>query len=267
MSRHGELRIRPTCSRRVSSARGALWGVGVLSVALACGGSVAGHPPPDKLRILFIGNSLTYANDLPAMIQALAESTGRVRLEYKTVALPDYGLAEHWNQGGARRLIRKRGWDVVVLQQGPSASDEGRAALLKYSRLFSEEIRQAGARPALYMVWPSQGRSGDFDRSSESYVLAAKENGALLFPVGDAWRAALRRDAHLALYASDGLHPSPAGSYLAALVAYEQLFGQPVGQGFDKKALAKLNLTPRQAERLQEAASEANAKLGVRQLK
>jgi hypothetical protein len=78
------------------------------------------------------------------MIKSLAESSGRRRLEYASVALPDYGLEEHWNQSDARRLIAKGGWDVVVLQQGPSALEESRVLLLKYARLFSEEIKRVG---------------------------------------------------------------------------------------------------------------------------
>ncbi|MBC7929893.1 MAG: hypothetical protein H7Z38_04925 [Rubrivivax sp.] len=93
----------------------------LLSVALACARSHAEQKPSDKLRVLFVGNSLTYANDLPSMIEALAKSSGGKRLKHKSVALPDYGLEEHWNQGDARRLIAKGEWDVVVLQQGPSA--------------------------------------------------------------------------------------------------------------------------------------------------
>ena len=256
-------RGRPKRSCRASGLRCALIVIVLWSGALV-GVSATVQRPSNKLRVLFIGNSLTYANDLPAMIRALAESTGQKQLEYQTVALPDYGLEQHWKQGDARRSIAKGRWDVVVLQQGPSASAEGRAALLKYTRLFSEEIKRAGARPALYMVWPSQGRLIDFDRSSESHVLAARENGAKLLPVGDAWRAAWRRDPNLALYSTDAFHPSPAGSYLAALVVYEQLFGHPARPGLDTGALSKINLTPQQAETLQAAATEANAKSAVR---
>ena len=66
---------------------------------------------PNPVRILFIGNSLTYANDLPAMVCALARSAGRPAT-CEGVAKPDYGLEEHWNEKEARQAIA-RGWDVV----------------------------------------------------------------------------------------------------------------------------------------------------------
>jgi hypothetical protein len=70
----------------------------------------------------------------------------------------------------------------------------------------------------------------DFARANESYRLAAEHVNGLLFPVGEAWLAAMRRDPSVPLYAFDGLHPSGEGSYLAALVMYATLYDKsPVG--------------------------------------
>jgi hypothetical protein len=180
---------------------------------------------PSPIRVLFIGNSLTYANDLPAMVCALARAAGR-QATCESVAKPDYGLEEHWNEREARQAIA-RGWDVVVLQQGPSALPESRRLLIEYTRRFDAEIKKSGARTALYMVWPSVARRGDFPGVSQSYAAAATNVKGLLLPAGDAWRAAWARDSSLPLYGPDGFHPSPTGTYLAALVIYEQVFASP----------------------------------------
>ena len=179
---------------------------------------------PQPIRILFVGNSLTYANDLPATVCALARATGK-RVVCESVAKPDYSLEDHWNEREARNAIA-RGWDFVVLQQGPSALPESRRLLIAYTKRFDAEIRQAGARTALYMVWPSRARRADFPGVSQSYAAAAKAVKGLLIPAGDAWRAAWASDPKLPLYGPDGFHPSASGSYLAALVIYGQLFGE-----------------------------------------
>jgi hypothetical protein len=184
------------------------------------------QPGPDSLRILFIGNSLTYENDLPGMVCQLARSVGR-KLVCDSLALPDYGLEQHWQSGKARTLIATGQWDVVVLQQGPSALPESRRVLVDYTRRFDTEIKKAGARTALYMVWPSRQRRGDMEGVSQSYRAAAKAIDGLLLPVGDAWRAALMADRDLPLYAADGFHPSGVGTYLAALVVYRHLLAVP----------------------------------------
>ena len=194
-----------------------------MRICLLAAALLAAQPAP--ARILFIGNSLTYANDLPSMVCAMARSAGRHAV-CETVAKPDYGLEEHWNDRDARAAIA-RGWDVVVLQQGPSALPESRRLLIAYTKRFDAEIKKAGARTALYMVWPSRARRGDFPGVSRSYTAAATEVKGLLIPAGDAWRAAWAADAALPLYGADGFHPSPTGTYLAALVAYEQIFGAP----------------------------------------
>lgn len=183
------------------------------------------------LRVLFIGNSLTYANELPAMVREIARAAGGVRIDVASVAKPDFGLAEHWLDGEASKVIARGRWDVVVLQQGPSSQPDSRVILRDYVKRYDEQIRKVGARTALYSVWPSRARSKDFDGVSESYEIAAKDVGALLMPAGEAWRAAWRRDPALPLYDRDGFHPSQLGSCLAALVVFKAIAQSVSGAG------------------------------------
>jgi len=108
---------------------------------------VAGRPgnpgaAEAAVRVLFIGNSLTYANELPAMVEALAAAGGLKPFAHLAVAYGDFGLEDHWVKGDAHRAIARGGWDYVVLQQGPSAT-EGRPSLYDYSRRYAPEIRKA----------------------------------------------------------------------------------------------------------------------------
>lgn len=180
---------------------------------------------PAALNILFIGNSLTYTNDLPGMVVALIDSAGLGPVTAVSVAYPDFGLEDHWLRGNARRELARQGWDVVVMQQGPSAT-EGRPSLLEYGERFAELIRATQAVPALFMVWPASTRPLDWDGVRESYQMAAANVGGVFLPAGEGWRAAWARDPSLALYAEDGFHPSPLGTYLAALVIVERLTGR-----------------------------------------
>lgn len=205
-----------------------------------------------SLRVLFIGNSLTYFNDLPGMLRELLRQEG-VDVVTAALAEPNFGLEDHW----ARRATHDRiaeGWDVVIMQQGPSAT-EGRPSLVEFAERFAAPIREAGATPALYMVWPSEAHSFDFQGVSNSYAAAAGRVGGLLFPVGEAWLDAREIDEEIALYGGDRFHPSPLGSYVAALVMYEQLTGADAREltsaipGFGGVPEADLN-TLRQAAHL-----------------
>jgi hypothetical protein len=189
--------------------------------------AAAQAPLVAPLRVLFVGNSLTYVNDLPAMVAAMPCFEDGRAIVVQTIADANMSLADHFKKGTARAALKPGRWDIVVMQQGPSALPASRRELLDSVRRFAPEIKAAGARPAMFAVWPSWQQRDDFDAVTESYQQAANAIGALVLPVGEAWRAAWRRDAGLPLYAADDVHPSPLGSYLGALVICSVLGGRP----------------------------------------
>ncbi len=173
------------------------------------------------------------------------------------VAKNGFSLDDHWHDGEARRAIERGGWSYVVLQQGPSALPESRAQLRASVKQFDAIIRKAGARSALYMVWPSRARTGDFDRVRESYAIAAADVKGLFIPAGEAWRAAWKRDAAITLYSDDGLHPVPQASFLAALVIGSKLTSRDVSSlGARPSGWPADWLPPDRASMLQDAADE-----------
>jgi hypothetical protein len=192
----------------------------LLAAAASCGSSSPDPAPDPDLRILFIGNSLTYVNDLPGMVRQLGASNSVRPVTVASVAFGDYSLEDHWNRGDALTAIRQGGWDLVVLQQGPSALPESRANLIEWTGRLAGEIRKVGARPAVYMVWPGLGRQEAWDSVTDSYAAAAAAARALLLPAGEALRSAYTTDPGLPLFDADGFHPLPLGSFGVALVIY-----------------------------------------------
>jgi hypothetical protein len=177
--------------------------------------------------VLFVGNSLTTANNLPGLVEAMSSSVG-APIRCEAVTFDGFSLEDHWNEGSARRAIARRGWSFVVLQQGPSALPESRVNLVEYARRFDAEVRRAGARTALYMVWPASARRADFDGVRASYAAAAQAVGGLFLPAGEAWRTLWRLDTRIALYGPDGFHPTASASYLAALVITRGITGRSI---------------------------------------
>jgi hypothetical protein len=170
-----------------------------------------------SLRVLFIGNSLTYVNDLPEMVSSLASASG-LSIQTASVTYGNYALIDHWNTGDARAAVENGHYDVVILQQGPSSLAVNRDSLRLWTAMWDPEIRRAGGRPGLYAVWPDKSRMFAFPDVNESYRLAAADVGGLFFPVGDTWIETwnLRPDAQL--YGPDDFHPSVTGTYAAAVV-------------------------------------------------
>ena len=199
----------------------------ILALLLLGCGSVDSEPD-DSLRVLFVGNSLTYVNDLPEVVRAMARADSDRPLVVRTVAFPNFSLEDHWRDGSATAELAGGRWDYVVMQQGPSSLPENQEHLRTWSENFADEARKSGTEPALFTVWPASEHSSSFRAVLESYSAAASAVDGLLLPAGEAWLIAWEEDPSLELYGSDGFHPSELGTYLSALVIYGGLFDKSV---------------------------------------
>jgi hypothetical protein len=221
------------------------------------------------LRVLFVGNSLTYYNDMPALVHELAAADDAAAPLFTVAyAAPNWGLEPASKDDGLDRLLRDVAWDVVVLQERsglPSlAADERAERMDRFVYELAARIDAVGAETVLFMTW---GYEGGDDRSfpnddfaamqarvTHAYADLARNLEARVAPVGVAWAEALRRDPTTPLWRRDGRHPSRHGSYLAACVFYALLAERPVeGNPF------KANLPTNDARFLQRAAAHVVA--------
>lgn len=209
----------------------------LLALSASTVACAAGPTAPPALTgsraVLFIGNSLTYTNGLPTMMQAVGQQAGDTTLAVAMVANPDFSLSDHFLQGTTNDWFRRRPWAYVVLQQGSSALPESQLHLRTWTQRFAPIIRAAGAEPVLFMVWPQSTRLFDFPNVADSYRNAALAVEGIFAPSGEAWVAYARSiggqgiptaTAYGALYL-DGLHPTALGSYLSAIVLLERITG------------------------------------------
>jgi hypothetical protein len=193
--------------------------------ACAGGNGPVSPGPAGGYHVLFIGNSLTSTNDLPgtvAQLAALVDDT----IVVESVTRPNFAVIDHVNgMSDAVDVVRRGGWDYVVLQQGPTSQAIYRDTLILATKLLDPDVRAAGGRTAELMAWPADVNRSVFDGVLQSCVEAARAVDGVCFPAGEAWRTAWTLDAGLPLYGPDGFHPSPLGTYLAALVVYEAITG------------------------------------------
>lgn len=198
------------------------------------------RPASRSTRVLFVGNSYTYFNNLPEIFSKLAEAGGQGRVETMMVAPGGWRLKDHWEKGEALKALHESRWDYVVLQEqstlGVNYYLEGRVriagdAIFKpYAEKWSAEIVKAGAIPVFYLTWARKATPQDQLALNYAYMGAAKKSGAQVAPVGIAWVLVRQKEPSLELYDTDGSHPSPAGSYLAGCTIYATIFHRsPVG--------------------------------------
>jgi hypothetical protein len=170
------------------------------------------------LKILFVGNSLTYYNDLPSLVSQIAKEDG-VEISYKTIALPNFSIDDHLAGESIPSAFSKDKFDFLIAQQGPSSLPEAQEMLKASAIKLSKICASHKTRLALYMVWPEMSRGFAREDVIVSYTNAAKASNALLCPAGVAWKKAMS----LPLYGPDGFHPGIHGSVLAALTIYASI--------------------------------------------
>lgn len=176
-----------------------------------------------QFKLLFIGNSLTYTNDLPNLVKNYAETQGK-SVSVESVVYGNYALIDHWQDGVIQTLIETQSYDYVIVQQGPSSQAFGKALLLEYGGKISDLCDENFTKLAFYMVWPSLTYYDTFQGVIDNYSLAATMNNDILCPVGEVWKSYFDTTNDFSYYASDGFHPSLEGSQVAAKVIYESLF-------------------------------------------
>lgn len=194
-------------------------------------------------KVLFIGNSYTATNNLPKVIEEIAQSMGDT-LVYDEYSPGGQKFQAHSTDPTVASKINSQKWDIVVLQaqsQEPSFPPAQVASeTYPYAKKLDSMILKNNSctETMFFMTWGRQ--NGDASncanypvictyegmqmRLRESYLQMAQDNSAIVAPVGSAWKQIRDSFTSINLYSSDGSHPSFDGTYLAACVFYASIF-------------------------------------------
>ncbi len=176
------------------------------------------------IDILFVGNSLTYYNNLPKIVKRMANRSNEEKVTTEMLAFPNFSISDHWNGGKIQKLINSKKFEYIVIQQGPSSSKEGKRMLLETGEKISNLCKKNNAKLCFFMVWPSKQKQKLFDNVIINYTEAATKNNAILLPVGKVWKKDFELTNDFSYYDKDGVHPSLKGSRKAAKIIVKNLF-------------------------------------------
>src|SRR5262245_36544367 len=205
-----------------------LLAIGVLNVGAT---RSAQSVPPRPRKILFVGDSFTYAQGgLGNHFTRLAASAPSP-LAVSTARAVAGGafLKVLWEMKTPVTAIDTGNFDIVVLQDDIPETNVD--YFRQYARLFVEEVRKHNGRPVLFMAWPYQ-RLGwiSMQQIADAHRTLAKELNVDVAPVGLAWQRSIAERPALDMYDSDREHPSINGTYLATCVVYATVYGtNPTG--------------------------------------
>ena len=192
------------------------------------------------MKVLFIGNSYTYYNEMPKLLEAIAIGNGK-DLQTHQVTRGGWYLHKYLDEKDEfhdklMELIAENHYDVCFLQEQSMCPyldyerfTDGASRLMKYMQSAVDEF-------VLYQTWARKEGSPSLEENNltaeqfgEGIVMAYErfadgEKLRVSF-VGRSFAKLRKADPKVELYHEDKSHPSYAGSCLAALQHYKTLFG------------------------------------------
>lgn len=169
-------------------------------------------------KLLFIGNSHTYFNDMPHMASEIFRIYDNE--DVFVTMLTQGGMSLDWHSKQEQTIfnIKYGGYDYVILQQFTHPFG-GKETLIEGAQKLLPAIRESKAIPVAYMTWAAKDKPSDQAELTDAFIALAEQENTLLARAGDFFQKVIANTEY-ELYYTDGRHAGPLGSYIAALSIY-----------------------------------------------
>lgn len=224
-----------------------------------------GQPPViTETRVLFLGNSLMYYNDMPSTFGKLATAAGlKVTVDSVTEGSATIALFADRGTGigaTAYKKLTEEKWDYVVIEPSRRITPYEDTVLnseIAGAKTISALATAAGAQTVIYSVWGNNdGTLKIYEATSASAtkqissvsvthsehtaymrksceLVAQAINCTIIADAGYAFENSMVKNPEINLYYTDLRHPSAEGSYLAACTVLSAIYGtNPIGNSY-----------------------------------
>ena len=198
----------------------------------------AAETPSTPIRVLFLGNSLTYVGNLPAVFAAVCQASGHVcsvdmivkggaalhdRVADRTLERAD--VANHFDY----LVLQEHGGDLIELPDASAKVSAERAA-----ESLAKTARRLGMKPILMGTYQPGPASASLVAAESA--LAAKLMVAHV-SVSNYLDCGKREDSSLRWFYSDGMHPGSDLTLMMAVGLHHEIFGTyPPAAAIDVRA-------------------------------
>ena len=181
------------------------------------------------MKVLFIGNSHTYVNDMPELFARFAEKTTGEKPEVVMLAYAGRDYDWHLREYTSLRFnLMYGGFDYCVLQQAAHPYPPVETTLKTGAEMI-DLCHRCGVKPVVYMTWAEKRFPENQQKMIDTCEKLAGENNALLAPIGRLWQEVQQSRPDIELYHTDGEHAGPYGDFLIAAVFCKLLTGKVLG--------------------------------------
>ena len=208
------------------------------------------------MKILFIGNSLTYYNDMPELVMKLGKAAGKDIYTFKATvgsATMCQQIASSTEIGKIVDKALEQDWTHVVIQPSRRITDKEntvKTAELAAANVLDERIKAAGAQTVIYATWGNNtgeytaykmNSDGINASSAGKYSISRADHTAYMKSVSEEFATALgapmvdcaslfefmaTKYPDVNMYYSDERHPSLYGSYAIACAFYAYFYNE-----------------------------------------
>jgi hypothetical protein len=206
----------------------------LLSTVLFCTSFAACSPVKKShstLKVLFVGNSLTYVGNLPAVLDALAASNGK-SIQSDMLVKGGATLTQRLTDGTVSLALSGKKYDYVVLQErggdvtcafGPKSCKDAESSLI----VLAKTVVQNGATPIYLGTYQALPEASEALVNSESSMAA--RNSIAYVPVSNIFQSALHKSPESNWLYSDGMHPGADLILLEAVLLYRNIYSELLG--------------------------------------
>ena len=193
------------------------------------------------MRILFIGNSYTYYNDMRSMMEKLLLENGTEAV-VDSVTGPGYQLHQYLDVNDEyakilNELIEVNHYDICILQENRVIPFMRNNLFMSAVQDLKTKLDEKVERFLLYETWGREDGHPFLLENNltheemttklvEAYKKAGASIGADVSNVGQLFHKIYRNHPEIDLYNEDGTHPSYIGSCVGVLSHYKTIFGK-----------------------------------------
>jgi hypothetical protein len=219
---------------------------------------IVAYSNAETKRVLFIGNSYIYTNNLPQVLKDIALSNGDDVI-FDSSAPGGHTFQQHSTNATTLSKISQGNWDYIILQeqsQRPAFPiSQVQTEVFPYAA-FLDSLAKAQNPCATVMYYMTWGRkNGDASNCQFfpplctyagmdsllrlRYQMMADDNSSEISPVGPVWKYIRTNSPSIELYSSDESHPNSTGTYAGALSFYSAIFRKsPLNISFNSSVSA-----------------------------
>lgn len=196
------------------------------------------------MRVLFLGNSHTYFNDMAASFTEFYEILTGENAEVTALMHPCKNFEWHMKEYYEVRFNLMYGnYDYCIMQQAAHPF-QGEGTTIEDGKKLVALCEKTNTIPVFTVTWSEEFHPESQEPMIEVFEKLSIETGAKLAKVGQVWKIIRDNYPEIPLYWHDGEHASSYGSYLNACLLASLISGKsPIGlPSIGKDFLKEMNV-------------------------